>query len=57
MESTLQNWDGNLLIEALMRLRGIKKPSVLVHHSLKMGLIDNQHLVQAFFTHRPNPTL
>ncbi len=47
----------NALFKALMRPGGIKKLRVLLHHSSKMSLVDNEHLIQAFFTHGPNPTL
>lgn len=47
----------NALFKAWMRPCGIKKLRVLLQHASKMDLVDNEHLIQAFFTHRPNPTL
>ncbi len=47
--------DGNLLIDPLMGARRVEKRNVLAHDVSQMRLIDDQHLVQAFFPHGSNP--
>jgi hypothetical protein len=41
--------DRNLLIEALMWAHSVKEGHIFAHDSSKMGLIDDQQLIQAFF--------
>jgi hypothetical protein len=41
--------DWNLLIEPLMWTRCVEELHIFTHDSSKMGLIDGQQLVQAFF--------
>jgi hypothetical protein len=47
--------DGNLLINLLIRARRVEKRDVLAHDTAQMRLIDDQHLVQAFFPDRADP--
>jgi hypothetical protein len=47
--------DGNLLFNPLMRARRIEKGDVLAHDTAQMRLIDDQHLVQAFFLDGADP--
>ncbi len=47
--------NGNLLVNPLMWARRIEKGDVLAHDTAQMRLIDNQHLVQAFFPDRADP--
>jgi hypothetical protein len=47
--------DGNLLVDPLMRARRIEKGDVLAHDTAQMCLIEDQHLVQAFFSDRADP--
>lgn len=51
----LARGDGNLLVNLLMRTRRIEKHDVLAHGTAQMRLIDDQHLVQAFFPDRADP--
>jgi hypothetical protein len=45
------------LIDPLMRAHRIEKRNVLAHDTAQMRLIDDQHLVQAFFPDGADPPL